>query len=108
MPQSDIIVVERLVKRYGARLAVRGVSFTVKEGEIIGLSGPGTLVSRSPLSGGPQGCLLRHRNETAWGNQAAHRMAPAQQRCETGNPVSCSNCYPSLAEISLEQRIGPA
>jgi ABC-2 type transport system ATP-binding protein len=40
MPQPDIIVVERLVKRYGARLAVRGVSFTVEEGEIVGLLGP--------------------------------------------------------------------
>src|SRR5579872_537427 len=40
MPQSDIIVVERLVKRYGARLAVRGVSFSIKEGEIVGLLGP--------------------------------------------------------------------
>jgi len=40
MPQSDIIVVERLVKRYGARVAVRGVSFAVKEGEIVGLLGP--------------------------------------------------------------------
>ncbi len=40
MPQSDIIVVERLVKRYGARLAVRGVSFSVKAGEIVGLLGP--------------------------------------------------------------------
>jgi ABC-2 type transport system ATP-binding protein len=40
MPQSDIIVVERLVKRYGARVAVRGVSFTVKAGEIVGLLGP--------------------------------------------------------------------
>ena len=40
MPQSDIIVVERLVKRYGSRLAVRDVSFAVKEGEIVGLLGP--------------------------------------------------------------------
>src|ERR1700749_330397 len=40
MPQSDIIVVERLVKRYGARLAVRGVSFTVEAVEIVGLLGP--------------------------------------------------------------------
>ena len=40
MPQSDIIVVERLVKRYGARVAVRGVSFAVKAGEIVGLLGP--------------------------------------------------------------------
>jgi ABC-2 type transport system ATP-binding protein len=40
MPQPDIIVVERLVKHYGARAAVRDVSFTVKEGEIVGLLGP--------------------------------------------------------------------
>jgi ABC-2 type transport system ATP-binding protein len=40
MPQSYIIAVERLVKRYGARLAVRGISFAVKEGEVVGLLGP--------------------------------------------------------------------
>ena len=40
MPQPDIIVVERLVKRYGVRFAVRGVSFAVKAGEIVGLLGP--------------------------------------------------------------------
>jgi ABC-2 type transport system ATP-binding protein len=40
MPQQDMIVVERLVKHYGARVAVRDVSFTVKKGEIVGLLGP--------------------------------------------------------------------
>jgi ABC-2 type transport system ATP-binding protein len=40
MPRPDIIVVERLVKYYGARAAVRDVSFTVKEGEVVGLLGP--------------------------------------------------------------------
>ncbi|PPQ35675.1 ABC transporter ATP-binding protein [Rhodopila globiformis] len=40
MPRPDVIVVERLVKHYGARAAVRDVSFTVKEGEIVGLLGP--------------------------------------------------------------------
>src|SRR5579862_5184115 len=40
MPQPDIIVVDRLVKRYGSRVAVRGVSFRIQEGEIIGLLGP--------------------------------------------------------------------
>lgn len=39
MPHSEIVV-ERLVKRYGARLAVNGVSFAIREGEIIGLLGP--------------------------------------------------------------------
>jgi ABC-2 type transport system ATP-binding protein len=40
MSQPEIVVVDRLVKRYGARLAVRGVSFAIREGEIVGLLGP--------------------------------------------------------------------
>jgi ABC-2 type transport system ATP-binding protein len=36
----DLVVVDRLVKRYGARLAVREVSFAVGQGEVIGLLGP--------------------------------------------------------------------
>ena len=40
MPNPEIVVVERLVKRYGARLAVNGVSFAIRDGEIIGLLGP--------------------------------------------------------------------
>jgi ABC-2 type transport system ATP-binding protein len=36
----EIVAVDRLVKRYGSRVAVRGVSFAIEEGEIIGLLGP--------------------------------------------------------------------
>ena len=36
----DLVVVDRLVKRYGPRAAVRGVSFAIEEGEVIGLLGP--------------------------------------------------------------------
>ncbi len=37
---SDIVVADRLTKWYGPRLAIRGVSFAVAEGEVIGLLGP--------------------------------------------------------------------
>lgn len=35
-----MIVVENLVKRYGARAAVRDLSFQVQKGEIVGFLGP--------------------------------------------------------------------
>ena len=37
---NDLITVESLTKRYGGVLAVDGVSFTVREGEIFGILGP--------------------------------------------------------------------
>ena len=39
-PDADAIVVENLVKAYGATVAVNGVSFAVKRGEIFALLGP--------------------------------------------------------------------
>ena len=40
MPQPEVIVVDRLVKRYGRRPAVHEVSFSICEGEVVGLLGP--------------------------------------------------------------------
>src|SRR3954454_194091 len=37
---SDIVIVEHLVKRYGPRPAVRDVSFSIAQGEVVGLLGP--------------------------------------------------------------------
>ena len=38
--EDPVIVVEELTKRYGANLAVDGISFRVERGEIFGLLGP--------------------------------------------------------------------
>lgn len=40
MEKKNIIEVKNLVKRYGEFVAVNGISFSVKEGEIFGLLGP--------------------------------------------------------------------
>ncbi len=37
---SDIVIVEDLVKRYGDVEAVRGISFSIRKGEVFGLLGP--------------------------------------------------------------------
>ena len=37
---SHIVKVENLTKRYGKNVTVKGVSFTVKEGEVFGILGP--------------------------------------------------------------------
>lgn len=37
---KDIIVVEGLTKRYGNTTTVKGISFTVREGEVFGILGP--------------------------------------------------------------------
>jgi len=37
---ADSVVVDGLVKRYGRRAVVRGVSFAIEKGEIVGLLGP--------------------------------------------------------------------
>src|ERR1700746_2157480 len=40
MMDSPVIQVENLIKRYGEVEALRGVSFSVSEGEVFGLLGP--------------------------------------------------------------------
>jgi ABC-2 type transport system ATP-binding protein len=40
MPLVGAIVADRLVKHYGRRIAVRGVSFSIQQGEVVGLLGP--------------------------------------------------------------------
>ncbi len=45
----DTLVVEDLHKRYGEREVVKGISFSVKEGEIFGLIGPNGAGKTTPL-----------------------------------------------------------
>jgi len=37
---EGIVVADHLIRRYGSHLAVRDVSFSIAEGEVIGLLGP--------------------------------------------------------------------
>ncbi len=51
MTANPILQVENLVKRYGDVEAVRGVSFSVEEGEVFGLLGPNGAGKTSTHSG---------------------------------------------------------
>ncbi len=39
-PERDLLVVDNIHKVFGEREAVRGISFSIREGEIFGLIGP--------------------------------------------------------------------
>jgi len=71
MKQPDIVIADHLVKRYGSRLALRGVSFSIAEGEIIGLLGPngsGKSTILRILTGylPPSGGAIRVGGHDAW------------------------------------------
>ena len=40
MNKVNVIEIDGLVKRYGSKIAVKGISFSVKKGEILGFLGP--------------------------------------------------------------------
>jgi len=40
MPEAPVLSIERLCKSYGDTVAVDGISFEVRENEIVGLLGP--------------------------------------------------------------------
>ena len=79
-PKPDCVRVRDLTKRYGAVEAVRGVSFTVAEGEIFGLLGPNGAGKTSILE-----CLLGLRRPdtgamTLMGIDAVARPELAKER----------------------------
>jgi ABC-type uncharacterized transport system ATPase subunit len=52
MAKNTILEVEQLTKRYDQYLAVDHISFSIEEGEILGLLGPnGAMYSRSRKTG---------------------------------------------------------
>lgn len=71
---TDVVVARDLRKRYGAFEAVRGISFTVRKGEVFGLLGPNgagktstmrMLTGLTPMSGGTLSILGRAMPEEA-------------------------------------------
>jgi len=44
----EVVVVDKLVKRYGGFQALKGISFSVWEGEVFGIIGPNGVLGRPP------------------------------------------------------------
>src|SRR3954468_18346853 len=70
MPAAAAIEVEDLHKAYGAREAVRGISFSVRRGEVFGLLGPNGAGKTTTVE------ILEGYRERSAGRVAVLGMAP--------------------------------
>ncbi len=91
---TPAIVVNDLSKAYGARQAVRGISFTVRRGEVFGLLGPNGAGKTTTVE-----ILEGHRRRSAGevsvlGHDPGAR--PAELRCRVGIVLQSCGTYPHL------------
>ena len=94
MADGDLIVVNNLAKQYNSHAAVRGVTFTVRTGEVFGLLGPngaGKTTTISMLS-----CLLEPTAGEAWIAGHSVRAEPMAVRRVIGVVPQEIALYPTL------------
>jgi len=97
--RSNIIEVNKLVKRYGELVAVDGISFAVQEGEIFGLLGPNGAGKSTTLE-----IIETLRTKTAGEVQVAGYSlddAPGAIKKLIGVQLQSSGYYPGLNLIQL-------
>src|SRR6266516_1194382 len=88
--REDAIVVGDLSKRYGPTEAVRGIGFTVREGEIFGLIGPDGAGKTSTFQ-----ILAGVMEATSGGAEVCGRLA-REARAQTGYLTQAFSLYPDL------------
>src|SRR5437773_2272784 len=87
----DAIVVRDLWKRYGSTEAVRGIGFTVREGEIFGLIGPDGAGKTSTFQ------ILAGVMEAASGSAEVFGRPARDARAQTGYLTQSFSLYPDLS-----------
>ena len=112
----NVIEVTDLVKRYGDRTAVDGVSFSVEEGEIFAILGPNgagkttTVESisglRTPDSGSIRVASSWERSTSSRGKKRQSSFIPWRRRLPTTRPEGLSSCIASTGSTS--RRRAPA
>ena len=86
MPAEAAIEVEDLRKAYGDHDAVRGISFTVRRGEVFGLLGPNGAGKTTTVE------ILEGYRERTGGRVSVLGMDPGRgrRRCASGSGSCCS------------------
>ena len=88
-----ILEVENLVKKYGENVAVKGISFTIEEGEVFGLLGPNGAGKTRPFRCSPA-CSSRPRARARIGGFDIRQEADAGQEDRSASCRRTWRCIP--------------
>jgi ABC-2 type transport system ATP-binding protein len=100
VPTDTAIRVENLWKRYGAVEAVRGISFSVRRGEIFGLIGPDGAGKTSTFQ------ILAGVMQSSSGVAEVFGRPAHQARAETGYLTQAFSLYPDLSVMENIRYVG--
>lgn len=99
-PEQIAIRVENLRKQYGALEAVRGISFSVRKGEIFGLIGPDGAGKTSTFQ------ILAGVMESSGGIAEVFGRPAREARSETGYLTQTFSLYPDLSVMENIRYVG--